>query len=61
LTGDNNANFSLSSNIIGFCTLGIPSYRQVITTNTTYFLVFRADFNAGTCTGNGRISGTRVG
>lgn len=39
----------------------IAGFRAAITTSTTYFLVGQVSLSSGTCTGNGRITGTRVG
>lgn len=39
----------------------VPSYRILVSANTTYYLVCRTIFTSTICTINGRISATRVG
>lgn len=39
----------------------VPVVRKTITTSTTFFAVMAIFFSSGTCTGNARITATRVG
>jgi len=41
--------------------IAVPAYRVVLSSTTTYYVNGYAGFTGGTCTLNGRISGTRVG
>ena len=54
---------NLSGLLSGFTKMSnsVPRFRAVITTSTTYYLVASAAFGAGTSTGYGRLSATRVG
>jgi hypothetical protein len=58
VTGDN-----LSQGGFTFTTIGvaIPSFRIILSSTTTYYLVGGITYASGTNTGTGRISATRVG
>ncbi len=58
--GDNFAQMNLT--VTGLTlTLTVPSFRVIVNTTTTYYLVTETFFSTGTCIGSGRLSATRVG
>ena len=59
--GDNQVQFPLLSQATSEQCLCIPSYRQVISATTTYYLVAQMNYTVGTGTGGGRLSAVRVG
>lgn len=62
LTGTEGDAYTQSNFAAGAAAMGsIPGFRATLTGTTIYYLVVLATFGAGTCSSNGRISGTRVG
>jgi hypothetical protein len=60
--GNDTASFASSGGIVGFGpSIAIPSFRVLVSTNTTYYLVAQSTFTVSTMTACGRISATRVG
>lgn len=62
VTGGDNATSAVYTSGSGFQVTGsVPSFRVTLSGTTTYYLVGVGSFSTGSCTGFGRISGTRVG
>jgi hypothetical protein len=61
--GDQATQFSVGTALLGGTrvSMTVPSYRVLLTSSATYYLVGLSNFSTGTCTGAGRISAVRVG
>jgi hypothetical protein len=60
-TGDNEANFGAVAVVGQNFPIAIPSWRLVLSTTTTVFLVVQSTFSTGAASVSARISATRVG
>ena len=59
--GDSETNYRTAANIGCQPSMAIPSFRVLLGSTTTYYLVANATFTVSTCGVYGRISATRVG